>query len=179
MSLVEAFLPAAVAKTENWINQMRDRHRPVARSLRQNEREILENYFEAELLDAIRLKEVSQIEKPPFYEGLRSQLSFVGMRITFDFTNATGITFDNCVLLNQSPLTMDLLFHELVHAEQYRRLGVSRFAAAYVRGFAECGFVHQDIPLEMIAIALTDRYLASEKFGVSEQIATWLSTKDY
>ena len=102
---------------------MRDRHRPVARSLQQNEREILENYFDAELLDAIRLKEVSQIEKPPFYEGLRSQLSFVGMRITFDFTNATGITFDNCVLLNQSPLTMDLLFHELVHAEQYRQVG--------------------------------------------------------
>jgi hypothetical protein len=32
-----------------------------------------------------------------------------------------------------------LLFHELVHVEQYRQLGIPRFAELYVRGFLSGG----------------------------------------
>src|SRR2546429_7268300 len=42
------------------------------------------------------------------------------------------------------------LFHELVHAEQYRQLGVGRFAELYIRGFLSGGG-YDGIPLEVNA----------------------------
>jgi len=158
---------------------MRDRHLQDARPLLESERTALQPYFDVELLDSVRLKEVSAVEKPPFFDGLRIKLSFVGMRVAFDFANASGLTFENCVLLNQSPLTMDLIFHEFVHAEQYRQLGVSRFAAAYVRGFAESGFVHEQIPLEQLAISLTGKFVAAKEFQVREEVSAWLAGREY
>jgi hypothetical protein len=179
LSLVEAFLPAAAAKTEEWIKHMRDRHWATTRPIGANERNALDRHFEASLLDSTRIKEVTEIEKPPFYDGLRSQLSFVGMRFNFDFAAMSGITFGDCILVRQSPATTDLLFHELVHAAQYNLLGTARFATAYVRGFAENGFVYEEIPLEKIAYSLTDRFAANQEFRVREELSGWLAGHKY
>jgi len=43
-----------------------------------------------------------------------------------------------------------LLFHELVHVEQHRQLGIPRFADLYVRGFLSGGS-YEAIPLEVNA----------------------------
>jgi hypothetical protein len=67
----------------------------------------------------------------------------------------------------------------MVHAEQYRQLGVARFAAAYVRGFADGGFTHEGIPLEQNAIALTARFDAKKEFSVREEVGSWLATRNY
>jgi hypothetical protein len=179
LSLVEAFLPAAVAKTEEWIKEMRDRHWATARPIGVNERNALDRHFEASLLDSTRVKEVTEVEKPVFYDGLRSQLAFVGMRFNFQFATLSGITLGDCILVRESPVTTDLLFHELVHAEQYSQLGIPRFAAAYVRGFAESGFVHEEIPLEKIAYSLADRFMANDEFKVREELGVWLATQKY
>jgi hypothetical protein len=50
-----------------------------------------------------------------------------------------------------------LLFHELVHVEQYRKLGIPRFSELYVRGFLNGGS-YEAIPLEVNAYSLEDRF---------------------
>jgi hypothetical protein len=179
LSLVEALLPMAASKTGEWIRQMRDRHVESARPLDLSERAALKDYCDAEILRSVRVKEVSEIEKPPFYDALRSQLAFVGMRFDFDFTAVDGLTFDNCILIRARPLAPDLLFHELVHVEQYRQLGIPRFAAAYIRGFAENGFRYQEIPQEKIAFSLTERFALNETFSLREEVVSWLAAQKY
>jgi hypothetical protein len=46
-----------------------------------------------------------------------------------------------------------LLFHELVHVEQYRQLGIPRFSELCVRGFLNGGS-YEAIPLEVSAYTL-------------------------
>lgn len=51
------------------------------------------------------------------------------------------------------PFTEALLFHELVHVEQYRHIGVSRFADLYLKDFLNGGG-YFEIPLEQNALCL-------------------------
>ena len=62
------------------------------------------------------------------------------------------MTFSD-VAVSHQPLSDSLLFHEFVHVEQYRRLGISRFAELYVRGFLGGGG-YDGIPLEVNAYSL-------------------------
>lgn len=52
-----------------------------------------------------------------------------------------------------------LLFHELVHVEQYRQLGIPRFSGLYVRGFLKGGS-YEAIPPEGNAYTLEGRFEA-------------------
>jgi len=73
------------------------------------------------------------------------------------------------------PFTDGLLFHELVHVEQYRQLGVPRFSELYVRGFLTGGG-YEGIPLERNAYALGARFEANlqERFSVSDDVTDWI-----
>ena len=179
MSVIETFLPTAARKTAEWLQQMRDRHSATARPLNAEELTALGAHFDATLLDSVRVKTVTEIEKPPFYDGLRSQLAFVGVRVAFDFAAVRGITFDNCILVRESPLSVALLFHELVHVEQYRQLGIPRFAAAYVRGLAENRFEYEENPIEKIAVSLKERFNQGDHFSAGDEIKAWLATREY
>jgi hypothetical protein len=63
-----------------------------------------------------------------------------------------AITF-NDVIFSHAPFDASFLFHELVHVEQCRQLGVDRFADLYVRGFLSGGS-YEAIPLELNAYEL-------------------------
>ena len=76
-------------------------------------------------------------------------------------------------------LTNDTLFHELVHVEQYAQLGTQRFANAYIRGLVNGGFKYENIPLEQIAFALTDRRTRGDAFSVREELQAWLASRKY
>ena len=88
-----------------------------------------------------------------------------------------GITFQD-VIVHVEPLTKPLLFHELVHAVQYKHLGVNGFAKCYVRGFL-AGGSYEEIPLEKQAYALEDRFVRKPTTGFSvEQDVEELIRKD-
>jgi hypothetical protein len=72
-------------------------------------------------------------------------------------------------------LSDGLRFHELVHVEQYRQLGVRRFAELYVRGFLDGGG-YEGIPVEINAYELGGRFEANpaRKFSVQEEVANWV-----
>lgn len=87
-----------------------------------------------------------------------------------------AITFAN-VVVSHEPLSDGLLFHELVHVEQYRQLGIERFAELYVRGFL-AGGGYDSIPLEVNAYTLGAHYEAEPQraFSVADEVREWVAS---
>ena len=67
-----------------------------------------------------------------------------------------AITFCDVVVSHQA-FSDGLLFHQLVHVEQYRQLGIPRFSELYVRGFLNGGS-YEAIQLEVNAYTLGGRF---------------------
>jgi hypothetical protein len=76
--------------------------------------------------------------------------------------------------MSHGPLKDRILFHELVHVEQYRLLGIPRFSELYVRGFL-VGASYEEIPLERNAYLLDGRYEKDPTlhFSVADEVAEW------
>jgi hypothetical protein len=72
---------------------------------------------------------------------------------------------------------LSTLFHELVHVEQARQLGVRGFVERYVRGWLENGRRYASIPLERDAYALERRFRAApaEAFDVAAEVSRRLA----
>jgi len=79
-------------------------------------------------------------------------LEGLGFKNLPDFSRMAAITFCDLVVSHE-PFTGPLLLHELVHVEQYRQLGVERFAELYVNGFLSGGS-YEEIRLEINAYGL-------------------------
>jgi len=81
-----------------------------------------------------------------------------------------GITFQD-VIVHADPLQTPLLFHELVHAVQYKHLGLQGFAERYVLGFLTGG-TYEEIPLEKQAYALEEQFVSdpSNSFAVEADV---------
>ena len=137
-----------------YINWQRDRRRPHAAALGDEEKDRFRGYFSDELLDATRL--------------VVNRTLLVGPSVA-------AITFDNVIAAKQHPWT-ELLFHELVHVVQFRQLGVREFSRRYVRGFVSTRS-YRRIPLEGCAFSLEDRFLRGERFDVERAVADWLTSE--
>lgn len=106
--------------------------------------------------------------EPAFYPQLRS----LGIRNAPAFSKMSGITFQN-VIVHVDSLSCTLLFHELVHAVQYKHLGLQGFAQRYVRGFLSGGS-YEEIPLEKQAYELEAKFATNPDriFSVEEDVLT-------
>lgn len=104
--------------------------------------------------------------EPGFYTLIR----MMGIRNAPAFSEMAGITFQD-VVVHVEPLSMQLLFHELVHAVQYKHLGIDGFASRYVRGFLSGGS-YEEIPLEKEAYELEARFASNplEAFSVEDDV---------
>jgi hypothetical protein len=89
-----------------------------------------------------------------------------------------AITF-NDVIVSHEALSAPLLFHELVHVEQYRQLGVDCFAELYVKGFLDGGS-YEAIPIEVNAYGLEGEFRRTPHrgFSVEEAVAAWLREEE-
>ena len=137
----------------------------------------MKEFFSPHLLDGVRVIYLGgpRVANPSFYSML-AEMGFANLPY---FGEMAAITFSD-VVVSHVPLTEGLLFHELVHVEQYRRLGVSRFAELYVRGFLSGGG-YESIPFEVQAYALEARFEASprQRFLVSDEVLNWISACRY
>jgi hypothetical protein len=90
-----------------------------------------------------------------------------------------GITFQD-VIVHVEPLTDSLLFHELVHAVQYKHLGLQGFARLYVQGFLNGGS-YEEIPLEKQAYELEARFCGDSvlAFSVEENVKEWIRARRF
>ncbi|MGA2850112.1 MAG: hypothetical protein ABSE46_14030 [Terracidiphilus sp.] len=150
------------------------RHKALAHAipLKYDQFRSMEGFFTRDVLDGVRLLVLdgTRIENPPFYEMLRP----MGFTNLPDFSTMAAVTFD-AVVVSHQPFSDGLLFHELVHVEQYRQLGVPRFAELYVRGFLTGGG-YDGIPLEVNAYLLEDRFEKDPevRFSVADEVSAWI-----
>lgn len=162
-------LSAAVAE---YIASQREAFFPRTVLLTEGQRLAMEGFFSREVLGETRLVvlQVACVQNPEFYPQLL-QLGFENLP---DFRQMAAITFGDIVVAHQT-FTNGLLFHELVHVEQYRQLGIPRFASLYVNGFLTGGG-YEGIPLERNAYMLGARYEANphQRFSVSDDVAGWV-----
>src|SRR4051812_15589457 len=94
-----------------------------------------------------------------------------------DFSaDMAAVTFQD-MIISYEPFTNQLLFHELVHAVQYQKLGVDEFAERYVNGFLQGGG-YDGIPLEINAYQLDDRFAKNpgREFSVEMEVQKWVDT---
>lgn len=160
-----------------WVQGQRDLHRPDALPLTPAAAAALSPFFEAGTISNARFKAVPIIENPGFY----AELEAMGQSMPIDFTDMSGITFGDTVLLSdrhveaQDP-PLSLLFHEMVHVVQYELLGVGEFILRYVTGWAENGLQYRAIPLERDAYDLQARFerAPAEGFSARQEVSRLL-----
>jgi hypothetical protein len=179
MGSLQRWVPAIASQAHDWIEQQHSLHLPEARPLTDSERDALARHFSAEILALARVAFVEKIQNPPFLAPLVEHLSLFGKQVHFDFSHSAGITFGECILIAGRDLPVDLLFHEMVHVEQYRLLGIPGFSRAYVQGIVDSDFIYERIPLEVVAFAMSDRFVAGDVFSVTAELPNWMRKMGY
>jgi len=154
-----------------YIVTQREKYGSRAISLSAKQRAALGGFFSPHLLDSTRalVLQRERVANPDFYP----MLTDMGFKNLPDQTAMAAITFCD-VVVSHEPFTDGLLFHELVHVEQYHQLGIPQFSELYVRGFLSGGS-YEAIPLEVNAYTL-ERRLESDShraFSVEDEVRRW------
>ncbi|MGE5278839.1 MAG: hypothetical protein ACM3SU_17750 [Acidobacteriota bacterium] len=161
-----------VENGRRWVAAQREAFQPTSDPISEEDRAVLRHYFGHGVLQGSRVCWVDEIANPDFYQ----EVERAGLPMPLDFRLMTAITFVDTIVVSRSqfegPATWrPLLFHELVHAVQYRVLGLARFVAEYVEGWARNGFFYESIPLERMAYELQGRFdLASSRFSAESEV---------
>jgi len=153
-----------------YIAEQRERYAPRGVVLSSQQKVAMTGFFSPRLLDTTKLV-VLQGERVPnfdFHPALK-KLSPLPTPSTM-----AAITFSDVVVAHE-PFTDGLLFHELVHVEQYHQLGIERFSELYVRGLVNAGN-HNVIPFEVHAYTLSARFedYPAQQFWVAEDVRKWV-----
>ena len=119
------FVSHAVAE---FISDQRATFMGEGKLLNAEQRTAVEQFFDNELLELARVVVLTdrRVKNPRLYVALKA----LGFHNLPDFSTMAAITFEN-VVVSHGALAGGTLFHELVHAEQYRQLGVARFAELF------------------------------------------------
>lgn len=168
--------PAQIAEVASlvasYITGQREKYAPRALPLSAQQRTVMSDFFSATLLDSVRVTVLRHegVDNPDFYPALQN----MGFKNLPDQSKMAAITFSD-VVVSHEPFSSSLLFHELVHVEQYRQLGVQRFAELYVTGFLS-GESYEAIPLEVNAYSLEGSFERnpSKKFLVENEVRRWI-----
>ena len=154
-----------------WIRAERERYRPLALALSEPERRMLAAYFSDETLDRARVLVVDGFENPEFFALFEKH----GEPYPVDLTRASGLALVDTILLartaSQNARRGRVLFHELVHLEQYEVLGLEAYMESYVDSWAENGRDYRAIPHEAQAFELASRFGAGgAPFSVEAEV---------
>src|SRR5689334_16350630 len=160
-----------------YIAAMRHRYRSRSGPIPPVLRNQLDGFFSSAILECTRICVLREehIPDPPFRAALRR----IGVPDLPSFKTAAAVTFLD-VLVGHEDFTPRLLFHELVHAVQYRQLGLKRFSRLYATGFVNGGG-YDGIPLEQHAYALDARFSADRHrtFSVEAEVQSCISAGKY
>jgi len=167
--------PEQIAQVSGLVSQyitaQREKYAPRAIPLSAQQRVAMTGYFSPHFLEGPRLLVLQRerVANPDFYPMLRN----LGFNNLPDQSTMAAITFSD-VVVSHEPFSNGLLFHELVHVEQYRQLGIPRFSELYVRGFLNSDS-YGAIPLELNAYTLGGRFeqTPAGHFSVAEEVRKW------
>lgn len=151
-----------------YISTRREKYTRRATPLSAQQKATMDGFFAPGLLDGTRLLVLQgeRVGNPDFYPMLRN----LGFNNLPDQSTMGAITFSDVVVSHEA-FSDGLLFHELVHVEQYRQLGIPRFSDLYVRGFLNGGS-YEAIPLEVNAYTLGGRFESDPRrmFSVEDEV---------
>jgi hypothetical protein len=177
--MTETEIIGLVAEAASWANQMREQYRPLAMSLDEAQKTKMRPFFPGELLERVRVVDLSETDQrlpyPPFYSRVRAG----GARVVPDAAHLTSIPFIDLIAFGQKP-TDRTLFHALVHVTQFTILGVERFMELYARGLNQKG-LYVLISLVEQAYELDTRFAEdpSHIFSVAAEIKQWAQSGRY
>ncbi len=154
-----------------YISTQREKYAPRAIPLSAQQKAAVNGFFSPQLLKGTRLLVLKgeRVGNPDFYPMLRN----LGFSNLPDQSTMGAITFSEVVVSHEA-FSDGLLFHELVHVEQYRQLGIPHFSEFYVRGFLNGGS-YEAIPLEVNAYSLEARFRRDPRrmFSVEDEVGKW------
>ena len=155
----------------DFIQERRRAFSPAGAPLTNDQRARFAPYFPEDVLNTTRFLRVDELANPRFYP----ELAGLGFNNLPQFSTMAATTFVD-VIAAQVEFTDSLRFHELVHAVQYRQLGLGRFAERYVLGFLNGGD-YEHIPLEQNAYELEARFARdkSRKLDVLAEVNCWIN----
>lgn len=161
------------ALVAQYISTQRKMYAPRTVALLAEQKGAIAGFFSPEILASVRLVVLQgeRVSNPDFYPMMRN----LGFKNLPDQSTMGAITFSD-VVVSHMPFTDGLLFHELVHVEQYRQLGIQRFSGLYVRGFLNGGS-YDAIPLEVNAYTLGGRFESDPRrvFSVEDEVRKWVA----
>jgi hypothetical protein len=119
----QAELAGLIGEAVRWIQEQRDKYYSLSTPLSESVKVKLRQCYPAEILDRLRVKDVSgtgeTIPYPPFYERVRAG----GTRVVPDAAHRTAMPFIDVALFNRQP-TLRTAFHTLVDVTQFSLVGL-------------------------------------------------------
>jgi hypothetical protein len=175
MAAAPRLTPDQIAQVSGLVSQyistQREKHVPRAVPLSVEQSAAMNGFFSPQLLEGTRLLVLQgeRVANPDFYPMLRG----LGFNNLPDQSTMAAMTFCDVVVSHET-FSNGLLFHELVHVEQYRQLGISRFSELYARGFLN-GRSYEAILLEVNAYTLGGRFESDPRrmFSVEDEVRRW------
>jgi hypothetical protein len=170
-NLPESLVVQLSKAVEDYILHSREKYFARGAPMTSQQLALLQPFFSAEDLQRVRILvlEGTRIQDPPFYSMAR----IMGIKNLPSFSDVAAVTFVD-VIVSHEVFTPELLFHEMVHVEQYSQMGTSKFASLYVNGFIRGGS-YEEIPLEKNAYELVSRFRAKRQqiFSVADEVKGW------
>ncbi len=155
-----------------YIAEQRETYAPRGTVLSSEQKLAMTGFFSPRLLDTTKLVVLQgeRVPNPKFLPALKK----LGFKNLPDQSLVAAITFSDVVVAHEL-ITDGLLFHELVHVEQYHQLGIALFSELYVRGLLNGGS-YKSIPLEIHAYTLGVRFedYPAQQFWVAEDVRKWV-----
>jgi hypothetical protein len=180
--LQEEKVVAAIDCVRQYLEDQRRLYRPQGLPLGTDQHIAMKPFFPLGLLSGIRIVELrnQRVPNPPFYEEAKS----LGLTNLPDLAHMASLTFEDVVVFhdesNHGENNHRRLFHALVHAVQFKVLGLERYTELFVRGFLRTG-AYVNVPLEMHVFSLEAKFAEEpdEPFSVEEKVRLWSNQGRY
>jgi hypothetical protein len=175
--LPEGKVEIAIELLRQYLEDQRRRYRPQGSPLNEAQHVTMKLFFPCGLLPGIRLVELQSehVPDPPFYPEARA----MGVTGLPEVAHMASMTFQD-VLVFPGGISDRRLFHALVHAVQFKALGLERYAELFVRSFLRTRN-HASVPLEMHAFGLEVKFAEAPEnpFSVEEMVRLWANQGRY
>lgn len=145
------------------LGELRDFYRGRGRVLEEKERNLLELYYETEILDVVRVVELSSLKEIELPSSLQPIFNDIN-QLPIPLYDIKGLTLIDTIVISSDKVETTkqlhtVLFQELVHICQFKRLGKSAFISEYMASWTEGGSKNENISIERIAEVLKDRFV--------------------
>ncbi len=175
--LPEEKVLTAIERLCQYLEDQRREFQPQGSPLSLDQHELMKPFFPPSLLPAIRIVELrnQRVPAPPFYAEAKA----LGFKNLPEVPHMASMTFDDVVVFSDE-ISGRRLFHALVHAVQFKVLGLERYAELFVRSFLRTRN-YVSVPLEMHAFSLEMQFSEKpdEPFSVEEKVRLWANQGRY